>query len=76
MKVSEVSRKQVNYMVACIHEFANRNRISQQAAYEYLRKYQGIVFLTEHYEIEHTLSMQDALDDLAMICRQNGGELS
>ncbi len=74
--MSEISRKQVNYTVACIHEFANRNRISQQAAYEYLHRYQGITFLTEHYEIEHTLSMTDALDDMTMICRQNGGALS
>lgn len=35
----------------------------------------GIAFLKEHYEIEHTLSMQDAIDDLTHICRRNGGAI-
>ena len=74
--MSKESRKQVNYTVACIHEFANRNRMSQQAAYKYLHKYQGIAFLTDYYDIEHTLSMDDAMDDMKAICQKNGGQLS
>ena len=42
-------------------------------AYIYLNCYKGIEFLKEFYDVEHTLSFEDALDDLATICRRNGG---
>lgn len=50
--------------------------MSQQAAFQYLYKYKGIAFLSEFYDVEHTLSLDDALNDMALICRQNGGKLS
>ncbi len=74
--MSEQARKQLNYTIACIHEFARKNRMSQQAAFQYLHKYRGIAFLSEFYDVEHTLSLDDALDDMERICRQNGGKLS
>lgn len=74
--MSEVTRKQLNYTIACIHEFARRKQLSQQDAFRYLWANQGIAFLMEHYEIEHTLSLTDALDDLELICKKNGGQLS
>ena len=74
--MSEQTRKQVNYTVACIHEFARRKRISQKDAFFYLHRYKGISFLNEFYDVEHTLSLDDAMEDLEAICRQNGGRLS
>jgi len=44
-------------------------------AYRFLAQYGGIDFLMQHYDIEHTLSLDDAVDDLEHICRQNGGVL-
>jgi len=44
-------------------------------AYRFLAQYGGIDFLMQHYDIEHTLSLDDAIDDLELICRQNGGVL-
>lgn len=41
--------------------------------YVYLNHYKGIGFLKEFYDVEHTLSFEDVLDDLAAICRENGG---
>lgn len=38
-------------------------------------RYSGIAFLDENYEIEHTLSLDDAVEDLELICRKNGGNL-
>ena len=74
--MSEQTRKQVNYTVACIHEFARRKEISQKDAFLFLQKYRGISFLNEFYDVEHTLSMNDAMDDLESVCRTNGGILS
>ena len=49
--------------------------IAEKEAFDYLYKYKGIAFIKEHYDIEHTLSMDDAIDDIIMICRNNGGNL-
>lgn len=74
--MSELTQKQLNYTIACIHEFARKKRMSQRDAYLYLQKYQGLSFLMDCYEAEHTLSMEDALDDMEAVCRRNGGTLA
>ena len=47
--------------------------ISVKSAFQYLQLHGGIEFLDEHYEAEHLLSFDDAVDDLALICEANGG---
>lgn len=71
--MSEI-KKRINYSVACVNEFAERFSISEKDAFEYLFLYKGIDFLKENYDIEHTLSIEDAIDDLILICRKNGGK--
>jgi len=73
-----VTAKQANiikYLVICISDFADRFGISSKESYGYLSEYGGIKFLLEHYDVEHTLSLDDAIDDLELICRNNGGAL-
>ena len=48
-----------------------KNRI----AYNYLSKYSGLDFIIDCYESEHTLSIDDAVEDMHAICKRNGGEL-
>ena len=69
------SNNMIKYLVVCVGEFADRFGLTIKAAYEFLSSYGGISFLIEHYEIEHTLSFDDALDDLEIICQKNGGAL-
>ncbi len=66
----------LHYIVVCISEFANRNGMHTKDAYLYLNKYKGIDFLKEFYDVEHTLSFDDAIDDVTAICKRNGGVLS
>lgn len=66
-------KKKINYTVACIDEFADRFKITAKDAFEYLYRYNGIAFIKEHYDIEHTLSIDDAIEDLILVCRNNGG---
>ena len=42
-------------------------------ANNYLIRFNGIDFLTEHYEAEHLLSLDDAIQDLTQVCLNNGG---
>jgi hypothetical protein len=65
----------INYLVICINDFAERFGMNSKAAYQFLSKYGGIEFLMQHYDIEHTLSLDDAVDDLERVCRDNGGIL-
>jgi len=73
--MSEDIRKQINYTVACVNEFARKKSIDPQKAFFYLLKYKGIDFIREHYEIEHTLSLDDTIEDLEIICQNNGGKV-
>ena len=68
-------RKEINYAVACVNEFADRYNMTPQEAFRFLNKYKAIAILKENYEIEHTLSLDDAIDDLFIICQNNGGTL-
>jgi len=42
-------------------------------ASNYLNRYKGLEFLTEHYEAEHLLSLDDCVQDLVRVCQNNGG---
>ena len=67
------SKKKINYTVVCVSEFARKFHISSKEAFIYLYEHKGIEFIKEHYDIEHTLSVEDAVEDIAMVCRNNGG---
>ncbi len=69
-------RNRIDYTVICIGEFADRFDMHPQQAYQYLKKYGGIDFLRDSYEAEHLLSIEDAVDDLAILCRRNGGKIA
>lgn len=65
--------KILSYVVLCIKKFADEFNLSFVEAYQYLENYGGLQFIINHYEIEHTLSINDALEDMQAICRKNGG---
>lgn len=69
-------RKQINYTVVCVNEFARRHNLKIKEAFEFLFQYKAIEFLKEHYDIEHTLSLDDTLDDMLTVCSKNGGMLA
>lgn len=69
-------KEKVEYTVVCISEFARKFKLTLQQAYQYLKQYQGISYLDEFYDVEHLFSIEDAVDDLAAICRKHGGQLA
>ncbi len=74
-KIEMQYRNKINYIVACVNEFARSNTISLKEAFLYLHTFKGIQFLDEHYDIEHTLSFDDVIEDLSIICRNNEGSI-
>jgi len=65
----------IAWTVACVSEFARRFDISVKSAFQYLYLHGGIAFLDEHYEAEHLLSFDDAVDDLVLVCETKGEAL-
>ena len=66
----------IAYIIAVVNEFASRFGLNSQQAYRYLDRFKGIDFVDEFYNLEHTQSFEDVVDDLALYCRNNGGALT
>ena len=66
--MSELKNK-INFTVACVDEFAQKNNLSVKEAFQYLFQFKGIEFIKENYEAEHTLSFDTVLEDLGILCR-------
>ena len=77
-KVHEVMADQykIPYLNAVIRMFGSRFDLTVQQAFRYLYNFKGIQFLLEYYDVEHTLSIDDTVDDLIKVCQKNGGELA
>ena len=70
-----MSKYQIPFTNACIRGFGERFRLPTRNAYLYLKHFKGIDFLVEFYETLHLQSIDDAVDDLVVVCKQNGGQL-
>lgn len=65
----------IDYVMTAIIEFAGKHGLTIREASNYLNRFKGIDFLTEFYDVEHTLSFNDCVDDLTVVCQNNGGEV-
>lgn len=75
METREIYNR-IEYVVSCVGAFAQRFNLSNAQAYAYLRRYTGIDFLLDCYATEHTLSIDDTVEDLQTLCHNNGGRLA
>jgi hypothetical protein len=66
---------QIPYINACIRAFAKQYCLPLKNAYQYLQHFKGIDFLIEFYSVEHLSSIDDAVEDLTLVCKKNGGLL-
>ena len=66
----------IEYMVTCIVDFAAQHAMTPAVAYAFLKKHKGLSFLTDCYDVEHTQSVQTAVDDMYAVCVRNGGRVS
>jgi len=66
----------IPYLNAVIRTFGERFNSTVQQSFRYLYNFKGIQFLLEYYDVEHTLSIDDTVDDLIKVCQKNGGDLA
>ena len=65
----------IEYLVLIVSQFARKSEISEREAYNYLEQYGAIALCEKHYDIMHTLSVEENIDSLAVYCRRKGGSL-
>ncbi|MCF0181048.1 MAG: DUF3791 domain-containing protein [Muribaculaceae bacterium] len=73
-----MSREELNllkYTIAVVAEFAKHFGISQKQSFNYLKRFLGLDYLLEYYDVLHTLSFEDAIEAMTAICKRNGGLL-
>ena len=73
--MTKANKDIIDYVMTAIIEFSKRHRLTIREASNYLNRFKGIDFLTEFYDVEHTLSFNDCVDDLTVVCQNNGGEI-
>ncbi len=71
--MSELTKNKIDYLVVCVNDFADAHGMSYVTAFDYLKAHKGLAFLPDHYDIEHTYSIEEAVADLAQVCARNGG---
>ena len=66
----------IPYFNAVVRAFGEGFKLTVQQAFRYLYNFKGIRFLLEYYDVVHTLSIDDTVDDLIKVCQKNGGDLA
>jgi len=63
----------LEFLISVTSEFSKKYTISVKQAFNYIKRFNGIKFLQEFYDIEHTQSYPDIVEDVKNICINNGG---
>lgn len=74
--MSKTLKDRLDYLIALVSEFAATHHLSLQQAYLYLQQYKGLDFADEFYDVEHTLSFDQAVEDITMYCKRMGGSIA
>ena len=74
--MSKTLKDRLDYLIALVSEFAATHHLSLQQAYLYLQQYKGLDFADEFYDVEHTLSFDQAVEDVTMYCKRMGGSIA
>lgn len=70
------NRHIIEYIIICVHEFAKKFSLKPKEAFNYLQRFQGLNYIMEYYDVEHLLSIDEAVEDLTIICHKNGGGIT
>lgn len=71
-----MSKYEIPFFTACVRAFAQRFEMNRQSAFRFLHDHKALAFLIEFYDVEHLQSMDETIDDLLVVCEQNGGVIA
>lgn len=69
------TKNRVEYIIAIVSDFAKAHSLNTMQAYRYLERFKGLDFIEKFYEVNHTLSFEDVVEDLTSYCHRKGGAL-
>lgn len=69
------TKNRIEYIIAIVSDFAKVHSLSTMQAYRYLERFKGLDFIEKFYEVNHTLSFEDVVEDLTSYCHRKGGAL-
>lgn len=64
------------YFIYIIGAFAHKYGLTDKQSFQYLLRHDGLRALDECYAAEHTLPVEETLNDLTIVCQRNGGRLA
>lgn len=73
--MAKLMTDKIEYLVLLVAEFAVRYKVSEQAAYRYLNQYGALALCDKHYNVMHTLSVDENIQTLQKYCQRRGGSL-
>jgi hypothetical protein len=73
--MSNLLHDKVEYIILLIAEFAIRSKMTEAQAYQYLNQYGALELCDKHYNIMHTLSVEENVQTLQTFCQRKGGTL-
>ncbi len=68
-------KNRIDYIIACVSDFANKYGLTYQQTYAYLRRHTAIDFLLDCYAAMHTQSIESSVADLQEYCYNRGGRI-
>ena len=75
MDINKETENKVAYIIAVINEFASTHSLNNAQAYRYLERFKGLDFVNRFYNVKHTFSFEDVVNDLTAYCHRKGGAL-
>ncbi|MBR1711865.1 MAG: DUF3791 domain-containing protein [Alloprevotella sp.] len=73
--MSGLMMDKIEYLVLLVAEFAARSKVSESMAYRYLCQYGALALCEKHYNVMHTLSVDENIRTLQEYCQRRGGSL-
>ena len=73
--MSRLMIDKIEYLVLLVAEFAAHSRVSEAMAYRYLSRYGALTLCDKHYNVMHTLSVEENIQALKEYCQRRGGNL-
>ena len=65
----------IEYLVLLVAAFAAQSKISEAQAYRYLSQYGALALCEKHYNIMHTLSLEENIQTLQTYCQKKAAEI-
>lgn len=63
------------FIIDCVSAFAKSKSLTKKAAFNYLNIHNGINLLSNCYDVEVTLPLNEIINDLTLVCQRNGGSI-